>query len=198
MISQSGDVWRIPTGAEIRQSRKKAGLTQRQLASKVGVSQGLIAKIEKGVVDPKMSTLRRIVGALEHTSSLDLSAKSIMTAGVISVRHDDTVAKAIRLMTTYDISQLPVMKGNESIGCVEEDRLVALLGLQLNNPRRFYKKPITEVISGYFPAVRPEAPLVEILELLAGGHKGVLVKEEGAILGIITKIDVLKALGGRS
>jgi predicted transcriptional regulator len=197
MISQVEAVWRIPTGAEIRQSRKKAGMTQRQLASKVGVSQGLIAKIENGSVDPKMSTLRRIVGAFEHTGSSDPCAKNVMTTDVISVRHDDTVAKAIRLMTTYDISQLPVMKGNETIGCVEEDHLVALLGLQLDNPRRFYKKPIIEVISGYFPAVRPEAPLVEILELLAGGHKGVLVKEEGRVLGIITKIDVLKALGGR-
>lgn len=191
-------MWKIPTGAEIRQSRKKAGLTQRQLAARVGVSQGLIAKIERGAVDPRTSTLRKVVSALEHPAATELSAKSIMTPEVISVKHTDTVARAIQLMTAYDISQLPVMKGSEPVGCVEEDRLIGLLSSRLSNPKKFYKRSIMEVISGYFPAVGPEAPLAEISELLASGHKGVLVRDNGRVLGIITKIDVLKALGGRS
>jgi len=191
-------VWKIPTGAEIRQSRKRAGLTQRQLAAMVGVSQGLIAKIERGAVDPRTSTLRKVVDALEHPTAPDLSAKSIMTPEVISVRHTDTVARAIQLMTTYDISQLPVMKGSEPVGCVEEDRLIGLLSSRLGDPKKFYKRSVMDVISGYFPDVGPGAPLAEISELLASGHKGVLVKDDRRVLGIITKIDVLKALGGKS
>lgn len=191
-------MWRIPTGAEIKQYRKRAGLTQRQLAARVGVSQGLIAKIERGAVDPRTSTLRRVVGALEHPAAPELRAENIMTPDVISVKPTDTVAKAIRLMTAYDISQLPVMKGDEPIGCIEEDHLIGLLSSQLDSPKKFYRRSVMEVISGYFPAVAPDAPLAEISELLASGHKGVLVKKNGKILGIVTKIDVLKALGGRS
>lgn len=198
MISRSKAVWKIPTGAEIKQSRKKAGMTQRQLAAKVGVSQGLIAKIERGAVDPRTSTLRRVINALEHSSPPELYAKNIMTPDVICVRHDDTVARAIELMTAYDISQLPVMKGTEPVGCIEEDHLVGLLSSQLDSPKRFYRKNVMDVISGYFPVVRSDAPLAEISELLAGGHKGVLVKEGGKVLGIITKIDILKGLGGKS
>lgn len=176
--------------------RRKAGLTQRQLASRVGLSQGLIAKIERGVVDPRVSTLRKILSALVRPAPRELNARNIMTPEVISVRHDEPVSKAIELMTAHDVSQLPVTKEGSPVGCVEEDHLVALLSSYLNNPKKFYKRNVMDVISGYFPVVSPDAPLPQILELFIRGHEGILVKDAGKVLGIITKIDVLRALSG--
>lgn len=49
----------------IIQWRKKKGLTQGELADKCKTTQQTIAKIEQGMVDPKLSTLQKIADALE-------------------------------------------------------------------------------------------------------------------------------------
>jgi len=45
----------------LRYARRKAGLSQRQLAERSGVSQPAIAKIEKGRVSPRVDTLVRLL-----------------------------------------------------------------------------------------------------------------------------------------
>lgn len=50
---------------KIREARKKAGITQKQLAKKLGVSSAMIAQYETGKRNPKMQTLEKIANALE-------------------------------------------------------------------------------------------------------------------------------------
>ena len=45
----------IPSPEDIRRMRIRAGLTQKELAERAGVSQSLIARIERGSVDPRLS-----------------------------------------------------------------------------------------------------------------------------------------------
>ncbi|HIQ55845.1 MAG TPA: helix-turn-helix domain-containing protein, partial [Pyrodictium sp.] len=52
---------RIPTPEELRKLRLKAKLTQRELAKRAGVSQSLIARLERGQVNVRLSTLQRIL-----------------------------------------------------------------------------------------------------------------------------------------
>ena len=47
----------------LRQARRRAGLTQRQLASKAGVPQPMVARIESGAVIPRVDTLDRLLEA---------------------------------------------------------------------------------------------------------------------------------------
>lgn len=49
---------------KMMQLRKKKGVTQAELASLCETTQQTIAKIEKGLVDPKLSTLNKIAVAL--------------------------------------------------------------------------------------------------------------------------------------
>lgn len=192
----------IPSGEEIRNLRKKTNLTQKELAEKTGLSQGLIAKIENNTVDPKASTLRKILNVLENEIKVrgehDKKACDIMTKKVISVNHDETVRKALELMTAYGISQLPVTKGDKVIGAIDEESLLQALPKFLKNPKKFYDTKVDKMISTYFPIVPEETGLDEIISLLSRGHKGILVSnKEGKIVGIITKIDVLNALSKR-
>jgi predicted transcriptional regulator len=53
---------------EIRAMRMKLGLTQTQLAQLAGVTQAYIAKIEAGKADPRVSTLEKILAALERAA----------------------------------------------------------------------------------------------------------------------------------
>ena len=47
----------------LRDSRARAGLTQRQLAHRAGIAQPTIARIEAGVADPRVETLARLLAA---------------------------------------------------------------------------------------------------------------------------------------
>jgi predicted transcriptional regulator len=49
----------------VRYARRRAGMTQRQLAAKAGIPQESIARIEKGRVDPRVGTLDRLLEACE-------------------------------------------------------------------------------------------------------------------------------------
>lgn len=52
----------------IKKHRKKLGLTQEALARKADISYNTIIKLEsKGILDPRMETLKRLASALEIT-----------------------------------------------------------------------------------------------------------------------------------
>ena len=48
-------------GGQLRAARKRVGITQEELASRVGTSKGYISRIENNRSDIELSTLRRIV-----------------------------------------------------------------------------------------------------------------------------------------
>ena len=52
-------------GRMVRYARRRSGLTQRALAAKSGIPQETIARIEKGRVDPRVSTLDRLLEGAE-------------------------------------------------------------------------------------------------------------------------------------
>lgn len=49
------------SGRMLRYARSRAGLTQRALATKTGIPQETIARIERGRVDPRVGTLDRLL-----------------------------------------------------------------------------------------------------------------------------------------
>jgi len=70
----------------VREARLRAGITQRALASKAGVSQPLVARIERGDVEPTFRRLLQLVRAagfdLEvHVVSLDEDAWTLAERG---------------------------------------------------------------------------------------------------------------------
>ena len=52
-------------GRMVRNARRRAGLTQRELAAKAGITQETIARIERGRVDPRLGTLDRLLEGCE-------------------------------------------------------------------------------------------------------------------------------------
>lgn len=51
------------SGAIVRQARRRAGLTQRELAVRASTSQSVVARIEQGRSDPSTATLARLLAA---------------------------------------------------------------------------------------------------------------------------------------
>lgn len=178
-------------GEEILKERKRRGLTQSLLAKKAKVSQALIARIEKQQVDPRLSTLKKIVDALiEEEQQRGSRAIDIAMRDVIIVNHDDTIEKAAKLMRRYGISQLPVLRDGTPIGAVEELELLKAFSKE-KDVKKFYQKKVVEAISSVYPMVEPDTSIAEVIDYLLKGHNAVLVTKNGELEGIITKIDVL-------
>ena len=55
----------MSTGEKIKIARKKAGLTQRELGEKLGVSQSAVGQFEMDRPNPKLETLEKIASALK-------------------------------------------------------------------------------------------------------------------------------------
>lgn len=51
-------------GENLRKYRKEAGLTQQQLADRIGCTRGLISQYEKGITNPSLESVIKIAKAL--------------------------------------------------------------------------------------------------------------------------------------
>ena len=57
----------------VGEARRRAGLTQRELARRAGTSQSVVARIEQGRTDPGTATLARLLAAAGFELRADLS-----------------------------------------------------------------------------------------------------------------------------
>jgi transcriptional regulator with XRE-family HTH domain len=60
-------------GRMLREARRRAGMTQRELAGRAGVAQPAVARIESGSVIPRVDTLERLLAACGQ--GLDVTAR---------------------------------------------------------------------------------------------------------------------------
>ncbi len=56
----------MDVGLVVTEARRAAGMTQRELAEAAGMPQPAIARIERGLVGPKVETLLRLLRACGH------------------------------------------------------------------------------------------------------------------------------------
>jgi predicted transcriptional regulator len=178
-----------PTPQELRTLRKKANLTQKQLAARAGLSQALIARIEAGAVDPRVSTLKKILNVLNEVSSTKITAKNIMHQPIITIDIEDTIGKAIETLWKHGISQLPVMNGDRIVGSLKEETI--LRKMKDENVKDLLNTSVSSLIEESFPIVSIETDLDKVSRLLSAGSSAVLVSEHGLMVGIVTKIDLI-------
>jgi transcriptional regulator with XRE-family HTH domain len=62
----------------LRYARRRAGLSQRELAERSGLPQSTVGRIETGAIDPRVSTLDRLLRACEF----DLEVEPLLGIGV--------------------------------------------------------------------------------------------------------------------
>ena len=175
----------------IKQIRQKLELTQAQLAKLANVSQSLITKIERDTVDPSYSIARKIFTVLEEqmaTSQKEIVAKNICSKDMISIKSDDTIDKAIKLMKKHAISQMPITKDTIIVGGVSEEILIKNYDKIKNR-----KMKVEEIMNDPFPTIPGEMHISLIRNILTT-CPAVIVTKQGKPTGIITKADILKRL----
>ncbi|MEM4703901.1 MAG: CBS domain-containing protein [Candidatus Bathyarchaeia archaeon] len=174
------------TGGTIKKLRMDAGLTQRRLAELASVSQAHIAKIEQGKVDPRLSTVNKIMTVL--TEGRQKKCRDIMTRGVFFAKPNDTVLKVSEVLLRHAISQMPVFDGKKVIGTVTEENIIRNLRVNLAQEK------VRNVMDKPLPIVQEDANVDAVRPLLEK-NAGVFVAKGSKIVGIIARSDLLKTIG---
>jgi predicted transcriptional regulator len=173
------------TSASLKKLRTNAGLTQEKLAELVGVSQAHIAKIEQGKVDPRLSTVNKILEVLIEGKA---KGKDIMTEGVLFANPNNSILKVSEIMVQHAISQMPVLDGSRIVGTITEESIIRNLSLDIAEKR------VKDIMGLPLPIASEETP-IDNIRLLLERHQGVLVTRGKAIVGIISRSDLLKTIG---
>lgn len=181
----------IPDLEEIKKLRKGMRMTQSELASMAGVSQAYVAKLESGKVDPKLSTLEKILTVLRQKEASELKSGDVMVTPVITINPFERLSNAIFLMGKYGISQLVVVRQEKIVGSLSEKSLIRKI--DLSEVKKYKDKNVYEFMDDPFPQVTRDESLSSVLELLKN-NSAVIVSERGKPAGIITRSDVLGML----
>ncbi|HWD66235.1 MAG TPA: cystathionine beta-synthase [Solirubrobacteraceae bacterium] len=113
---------------------------------------------------------------------------------LLSVETHHRVRDAISLLHEHRVSQLPVVSPHDPetvVGSISER---GLLKRAAEDPSRLDGE-IVAVMEPPFTAVSTEDPVREAVELLAGDQQALLVMRHGQPAGIVTRADLLEALG---
>jgi len=178
---------------EIKEIRKKLGLTQSQLSKKAGVSQSLIAKIEAGSLDPTYSNAKKIFAALDDLSKTkELKASDVMNKRIVDVSPDEDIKSVIKKTKKFEISQLPVIENKNVVGLMSETIIVAKMASE-KDPKKVLDMKVADVMQEA-PLIITPSTVVSVIQSLLKIYPVIIVSDKGKIEGIITKSDVLRKI----
>ena len=109
----------------------------------------------------------------------------------VAVQKDDTVRAAFNLMKEHDISQLPVLDGEELAGSITEKQMLHLL---LENPMNNSEKMVGEIMGEPFPIVQDDLPISQLNRYLGKNIPAVIAKDRSGSKHIITRYDLIQAI----
>jgi predicted transcriptional regulator len=179
------------TPEELRTRREALGLKQTELARRAGISQSMVARIEAGNVDPRISTLNKIIVVLNSAEPRKIRAAQIMHTPVLSVQPQDAISRAVEIFEKNNISQLPVIERGVPVGCISESVIVKAIEQQrLHKTHLFF---VRDFMEPGFPTVPPDMDVETVVNILQQNH-AVLVVEGRVVRGVITKHDLISLI----
>ena len=138
---------------------------------------------ENQMLDTGRVTLMHVLGLKEEGE----------TPAVVSTTPGAPVRQALGLMSLHDISQLPVMEGDNCVGSVID---WSLSQRSLENPK-LLDATVSEVMDSPFPMVASDQPIESVVKLLSKSNPAVLVRKNGTVAGIVTRSDMLHYMMSR-
>jgi CBS domain-containing protein len=136
-----------------------------------------------------------------------MRAKDVMSDGTVSLTDDATIQEAIELLINTGVSAMPVLDKDEiMIGIVSEADLIrraspAAWHRALTDDAAVaddHSRPVTEVMTRTVFTVDENMPLAEVAELMLEKRvKRLPVTRDKSVVGVVSRVDLLKALLSR-
>lgn len=105
---------------------------------------------------------------------------------IVSVKETDSVKEVLELITKTGYSNIPVLKGRQSIGCIRENKLLAKL---VEDPL-LYNKKVADLMEESLPVLDAKTEISEVKKVLKE-NPAVLVSDFGLVTDIITRYDLI-------
>ncbi len=120
-----------------------------------------------------------------------LGLKTRDVPAVVTVGRAHKVREALGLMERHNISQVPVVEGEDVVGSLSEGPLLS----RVLADATALERRVEEFVEPPFPVVDDSTTLRRATEALSrGSSAAVLVRSGGRLVGIVTKFDVLHYL----
>jgi len=128
----------------------------------------------------------------QHGDLRDLILRPFSQRDTVVVGPNDLLVTAYQRMKLYDVSQLPVMEGDELVGIVDESDV--LLHVYGDEPR--FRDPVSTAMVSKLDRLDVKSPIEALLPVFDRGHVAIVTERE-RFLGLITRIDLLNYLRRR-
>jgi cystathionine beta-synthase len=117
-------------------------------------------------------------------------AKDNRVSTLVTVEPTTPIRMALSAITAHDIGQVPVVRGGECIGSINEARLMT----QIIEAPELLDKPVEMVMGAPYPVLDSHVDSDQIRPLLTRDNAACLVRDEGELVGIVTRYDIVRAL----
>jgi tRNA nucleotidyltransferase (CCA-adding enzyme) len=132
---------------------------------------------------------RLLLDGLDESVREPPTAGQIMSSPARTVSPDETVARALVTCQRYGQSGVLVADGDRLEGVVRREDLDRAIAHGLSHA------PVKGIMSAQAAACDEATPLAELQRLLAAGSERVAVLRDERVVGVVTRSDVLRALG---
>ncbi len=121
-----------------------------------------------------------------------LQRRPAAAPALVSVAPSAAVRQALNLMSTWGVSQIPVLENGDSVGGLIEGTLMTRA---LTQPS-VLDRPVREVMDPPFPEIEASTPSDRVGAMLSRESPAALVRKDGKLIGIVSRYDVLQQLIG--
>jgi cystathionine beta-synthase len=132
------------------------------------------------LLDPAATLVREVVGNKRRNLTL------------LKVEVGEPLKRALSLIENHDITQVPVFRNGELVGTLYDGDLLKTV---LADPKAV-ERPVEEWMQEPLPVVAANDPVDRVTRLLATRNPAVLVQDNGAVVGILTRFDMLQFIAG--
>jgi cystathionine beta-synthase len=122
-----------------------------------------------------------------------LSRRNAAAPALVQVAPTAQVRQALNLMSTWDVSQLPVIEGDVAVGTLIE---ASLMQRAIEEPA-LLDRAVRDVMEAPMAEVESALPLERLAPLLTRESPAVLVRDGGVLTGIVSRYDLLRVMIGR-
>ncbi|QNH18379.1 cystathionine beta-synthase [Xanthomonas sp. SS] len=128
----------------------------------------------------------------QHGDLRDLILRPYSQRDTVVVGPNDLLTTAYQRMKLYDVSQLPVMDGDQLVGIVDESDVL----LHVYGDEARFRDPVSTAMVSKLDRLDVKSPIEALLPVFDRGQVAI-VMNDGAFLGLITRIDLLNYLRRR-